>query len=98
MAGPPTRTERRCAFAYRTEVRGRSLAPQDGARIVCDVRALAMICDKNGLSFTVVDTGGHVVEESDFEVPASRAKRGEQLGWLLEETEALVVEVFRWLG
>jgi hypothetical protein len=70
--------------------RARSRPVRSIARSVCGVRALAMICDRNGLSFTVVDAGGHVVEESDLEVPASRGKRGEQLSWLLEETEALL--------
>jgi Holliday junction resolvasome RuvABC endonuclease subunit len=54
------------------------------------VRALAVICDKNGLAFTAVDTGGEVIQESDVEVPASRTERGEQLDWLLDETEALL--------
>jgi len=51
------------------------------------VRAIAAVCDKNGLQFTVVDS---FIEESDIEVPASRRDRGAQLGWLLEEAEALL--------
>ncbi len=54
------------------------------------MRALAVVCDKNGLQFTAVDSGGTVVEESDIEVPGSRTDRGAQLGWLLNEVEALL--------
>jgi hypothetical protein len=60
------------------------------ARNVEDMRALAVVCDKTGLQFTAVDSGGAVIEESDIEVPASRTDRGAQLGWLLDEAEALL--------
>jgi len=60
------------------------------ARNVEDMRALAVACDKTGLQFTAVDSGGAVIEESDIEVPASRTDRGAQLGWLLDEAEALL--------
>lgn len=54
------------------------------------MRALAIVCDKAGLQFTAVDSGGAVVEENDVEVPASRTERGAQLAWLLDESEALL--------
>ena len=54
------------------------------------MRALAVVCDKTGLQFTAVDSGGAVIEESDIAVPASRTDRCAQLGWLLEEAEALL--------
>jgi hypothetical protein len=54
------------------------------------VRALAVICEKNGFQFTAVDSGGVVVEESDLEVPASLYGRGAQLVWVLDEAEALL--------
>lgn len=59
-------------------------------RNVQDMRALAVVCDKARLQFTAVDSGGAVIEESDIAVPASRTDRAAQLGWLLDEAEALL--------
>jgi hypothetical protein len=39
------------------------------------MRALSVVCDKSGLEFTAVDSGGTVVEESDLAVPANRTDR-----------------------
>lgn len=49
-----------------------------------------MVCDKNGLEFTAVDSGGDVVDESDLEVPATRTDGASQLGWLFDEAEGLL--------
>jgi hypothetical protein len=54
------------------------------------MRALSVVCDKSGLEFTAVDSGGTVVEESDLAVPANRTDRPSQLGWLFEEAEGLL--------
>jgi hypothetical protein len=54
------------------------------------MRALAVLCEKTGLHFTAVSLDGTVIEESDIEVPSSRTDRPAQLGWLLDEAEALL--------
>src|SRR4051812_30578241 len=54
------------------------------------VRALGVICDKTAIRYTLVGDDGAPPEESELSVPASKSHRGDQLSWLLEETEDLL--------
>lgn len=51
---------------------------------------MGVTCDKNAVRYTVVVDDGGSPDESELSVPASRSDRGDQLSWLLEETEDLL--------
>jgi hypothetical protein len=54
------------------------------------MRALGVICDKKAIRYTLVGDDGPPPDESDLSVPAPRRDRGDQLCWLLEETQDLL--------
>jgi len=54
------------------------------------MKAAGIICNASGFDYTVVETDGTVVEESNLLVPGARETRGEQLEWILEECSGLL--------
>ena len=52
--------------------------------------ALGVTCDKTTIRYTAVGDDGAASEEAELFVPASRAERGDQLSWLLQEAEDLL--------
>jgi hypothetical protein len=50
---------------------------------------IGMLCQKNGLGYTVLDDATMMVKEERLDVPASKRNRGEQLDWLLSESERM---------
>lgn len=54
------------------------------------MKAMGISCDATSVGFGLVETGRTVLEEGAVVVPASHQSRGDQLSWLLTETEDLL--------
>ena len=64
-----------------------------GRRSLGNVQALGVICDKSAIRYSVVGRESAAPEEAELSVPAPRTDRGDQLSWLLQETEDLLRRV-----